>query len=194
MNTGLFTRRSMSLGFALAALWLAPAAAAAATTTPAACSVLPSSQPFLAWSDSNWYSRVPGQTDANFVGTGWALTGGAAVVPTVRADGRTGSVLYLPKGSAAVSPAICVSSDYPTARTLVRNVDGLQGAFMLVSFDGGPYQPAGSLGSPGTSWTLSRAFNIQSASLAGWHSVRFKFDATLSSAQIYNFWVDPRMA
>jgi hypothetical protein len=31
-------------------------------------------------------------------------------------------VLDLPAGSTAVSPAMCVQSDYPTARTMVRDV------------------------------------------------------------------------
>ena len=92
---------------------------------------------------ANYYSQVPGQTDANFVGTGWALSGGARIVSTVRADGRTGTVLELPSGAVAISPPICVTSGYPTARTMVRNVVGSEGVFVSVSYAGANYQSTG---------------------------------------------------
>ena len=193
MHMGLFTRRSLGLGFALAALSCAPASAAVSSAGTVGCSALPVSQPFLSWNDTNWYSQVPGQTDANFVGTGWALSGGARIVSTVRADGRTGTVLELPSGAVAISPTICVTSDYPTARTMVRTVLGSQGLSMSVSYDRVNYQSAGNLGSQGTSWLLSKAFNIKSSPISGSQLVQFKFEANKSTTQIYNFWVDPRM-
>ena len=192
MQIRLFTRRSLSLGIALAAISIVPASASAATA-PATCTALPVSQPFLSWNDTNWYSQVPGQTGTGFTGTGWTLTGGASVVSTVRADGRTGTVLSLPSGASAISPPVCVSSDYPTARTMVRNVVGNQGLTLSVSYDGVSYQSAGNLGSTGTAWTLSKAWNIKSGPISGWQLVRFKFSATSGTSQIYNFWVDPRM-
>src|SRR5262249_35317065 len=150
------------------------------------CSILPVSQPFLSWGDSNWYSRVSGQTDANFVGTGWVLSGGASVIPTTRADGRTGTVLNLPSGAIAISPPICVASTYPTARTMVRNVIGYQGVSIAVSYDGTNYQSAGNLGSQSKGWTLARAFNIKSRPISGWQLVRFRLEAGSSPSQVYN--------
>ena len=120
-------------------------------------------------------------------------TGGASVVSTIRADGRTGTVLSLPSGASAISPPVCVSSDYPTARTMVRNVVGNQGLTLSVSYDGVNYQSAGNLGATGTAWTLSKAWNIKSGPISGWQLARFKFSATSGTSQIYNFWVDPRM-
>ncbi len=192
MHIRLFTRRSLSLGIALAAISIAPASAAAATA-PATCTALPVSQPFLSWNDTNWYSQVPGQTGAGFTGTGWTLTGGASVVSTVRADGSSGTVLSLPSGASAISAPVCVSSDYPTARTIVRNVVGNQGLTLSVSYDGVNYQSAGNLGATGTAWTLSKAWNIKSGPISGWQQVRFKFSANKATSQIYNFWIDPRM-
>jgi hypothetical protein len=190
----LFTRPSLSLGVALAALAIVPAGASAAAAPPAPCSPLSVSQPFLSWSDSNYYSEVPGQTGNKFVGQGWKLSGGASIVSTVQADGTTGTVLNLPSGAVATSPQFCVSSDYPTARTMVRNVVGTQGLTTSVSYDGVNYQSSGSLGITGTAWTLSKPWNIKSGPITGYQLAQFQFAANNSTSQIYSFWVDPRMS
>src|ERR1035438_7703870 len=49
------------------------------------------SQPFLSWQDTNSYTLVSGQSADNFSGAGWVLSGGASLVTTTLADGRTGS-------------------------------------------------------------------------------------------------------
>jgi hypothetical protein len=46
-------------------------------------------------------------------------------------------VLDLPSGSKAVSPTICVTTEFPTARTMVRNVVGAEGVFFYVSYANG---------------------------------------------------------
>ena len=197
MQIRLFFRRSLTMGIALAALSCAPAGATVTTTlAPAGCSVLPVAQPFLAWGDTHWYSLVPGQTTANFVGTGWTLSGGGSIDSVVRADGGTGTVLNLPSHATAVSPPICVSSDYPTARTMVRNLVGAEGVYVYVSYAGATFQNTGQVHGAGSAWTLSTPVNIHSAPLPGWSLVRFKFVAggTTSRFQVYNFWVDPRMS
>jgi len=197
MQIRLFFRRSLTMGIALAALSCVPASATTVSTTSlTGCSVLPVAQPFLAWGDSHWYSLVPGQTTANFVGSGWTLSGGASINSVARADGRTGTVLNLPSKAAAVSPPVCVSSDYPTARTMVRNLVGSEGVFVYVSYSGATFQDTGQVHGAGSAWALSTPVNIHSAPLPGWALVRFKFVAggTTSRFQVYNFWVDPRMS
>jgi hypothetical protein len=195
MKMGLFTRRTWSLGVVIGALLLLPGSAAAATASSVGCSVLPVSQPFLSWGDGNWYSLVPGQSTKQFVGTGWTLTGGAKIVTTTRADGSTSSVLDLPSGSTAISPTICVSSSYPKARMMVRDVVGAQGVFVSVSYPGANPQSTGQVHGYASAWTLSTAFSIHSAPVAGWQPARFTLVAggTTSHFQIYNFYVDPRM-
>ncbi|MDQ6816833.1 MAG: hypothetical protein M3018_05420, partial [Actinomycetota bacterium] len=90
-------------------------------TSTSGCSAPQLSQPFLSASDLNWYTLLPGESPDAFVGSGWTLTGGANIVTTQLADGHIGSVLDLPSGSMAISPVVCVQSDYTSARTLMRN-------------------------------------------------------------------------
>ena len=66
--------------------------------------------------------------------SGWQLTGGAAIKQAPQANGTAGGVLDLPSNSQAVSPVMCVTSAYPTARLQVRNVKGMEGVFFYVSY------------------------------------------------------------
>jgi hypothetical protein len=194
MKHSLFTRRSLTLGVAVAAFALVPASSAAADST-ASCPNLGVSQPFLSWKDSHWYSLMPGQTTAAFTGSGWVLSGGAKIATTTRADGTTGAVLDLPSGAQAVSPTICVTSAYPTARTMVRDVAGSEGVFVSVSYAGAKNQSVGQVHGQQSSWALSTAVNIHSAPITGKQPVQFTFvgGGKTSEFQIYNFYLDPRM-
>ena len=107
-----------------------------ASTDPATCASPSMSQTFLSVKDRNWYTLAPGQSTAGFTGSGWTLANGAEIVTTQLQDGQSGSVLNLPSGAVAVSAPICVTSDYPTARTLVRNVVGGDGVQFYVSYQG----------------------------------------------------------
>ena len=158
------------------------------------------SQTFLSVKDRNWYTLAPGQSPAGFTGSGWTLTNGAEIVTTQLQDGQSGSVLNLPSGAVAVSPPICVTSDYPTARTLVRNVVGGDGVQFYVSYQGTRTweQPknTGQLHGQQKNWTISDPVNVQpDHGTAGWQIVRFVFVAggKASDFQVYNFYVDPRM-
>ena len=110
------------------------------------------------------------------------------------------SVLNLPSGAVAVSPPICVTSDYPTARTLVRNVVGGDGVQFYVSYQGTRTweqpQNTGQLHGQQSNWTVSNPVNVQpDHHTVGWQIVRFAFVAggKTSDFQVYNFYVDPRM-
>jgi hypothetical protein len=206
MTKYLFSRRSLSLsgGLAvvLAGLAVTPALASFTPTAPvntSACSAPQLSQPYLSAGDSNWYTLAPGQTPGNFVGAGWKLSGGAHITTVRLQNGQTGSVLDLPSGSTAVSPPMCVASDYPTARTTVRNVVGSQGVHTYVSYAGTrtAYNPqdTGQFHGNNSAWTLSNPINVHPGNLPGWQLVQFTFapGGMTSEFQIYNFYVDPRM-
>jgi hypothetical protein len=157
-------------------------------------------QTFLSMKDRNWYTLAPGQSPDGFNGAGWTLTNGAQIVSTQLQDGQSGSVLDLPSGAVAVSPPICVTSDYPTARTLVRNVVGGEGVQFYVSYQGTHTweqpQNTGQLHGQKNGWTVSSPVNLQpDHHTVGWQIVRFAFVAggKTSDFQVYNFYVDPRM-
>lgn len=154
------------------------------------------SQPFANVKDSNWYTLAPGQTPGDFNGAGWTLTGGASILA---GQNGAGSVLNLPSGSQAISPPMCVASDYPTARTMVRNVVGGEGVQVYVAYAGTRTmtnaQNTGQVHGQQTAWTLSNVFNIHPGNLPGWQLVRFTLvpGGTHSDFQVYNFYVDPHM-
>jgi hypothetical protein len=85
-----------------------------------------SSQPFLPWADPLFYDLAP---DGGFEGggTGWQLTGGAAVVggnEPWMVSGPGTHVLSLPAGSSAWSPPICIGLLHPTLRAFARSTGG----------------------------------------------------------------------
>ncbi len=153
-------------------------------------------QPFLSAGDSNWYTLAPGETAGSFDGTGWTLTGGASIEAS---QNSTGSVLDLPSGSQAISPPMCVASDYPTARTMVRDVVGAEGVQVSVAYAGTKTatsaQTVGQVHGQRTNWTLSTPINIHPGNLPGWQLVRFALTpgGRTSDFQVYDFWVDPHM-
>jgi hypothetical protein len=165
-------------------------------TDSSACSAPALTQPFLSARDSNWYTLTPGETPGSFNGAGWTLSGGASIKA---GQAGAGSVLDLPSGSQAVSPPMCVAADYPTARTMVRDVAGAQGVHIYVAYAGtktaSQAQDVGQVHGQQSSWTLSNAFNIHPGNLPGWQLMRFTLvpDGKSSDFQVYDFYVDPRM-
>jgi hypothetical protein len=202
--TDLFNARKLGIcgAFAFLLSGLAAGPAMAATYTPvdtSACSAPQFTQPFLSLRDSNWYTLVPGQSVNSFQGTGWTLNGAAHIASSSLSGGGTGSVLDLPSGSSAVSPPMCVSSDYPTARTMVRDVVGSEGVHISVAYAGtktaAQPQDVGQVHGTQSAWTASNPFNVHPGNLPGWQLVQFTLTpgGKSSDFQIYNFWVDPRM-
>jgi hypothetical protein len=155
------------------------------------------SQPFLSAGDSNWYTLAPGQSSSGFEGTGWTLTGGAKIVQTETPDGTT-SVLDLPAGSRAVSPVMCVTSDYPEARALVHSLKGGGGVALNVAYDGtttwGHPHHTGDLNGPGHGWGVSGKTGIQPGNRIGWQLVQFTLvpNGGDNEYQVVDFQVDPR--
>ena len=159
------------------------------------------SQPFAALGDANYYTLVHGSLfDAP--GEGWTLHNGAAIVAATRPDGSTGGALDLPSGAYAVSPPVCVTLQYPTARTWVEDVNGLGGVLVGIHYAGS--RPVGGpvgllTAAQGAGWQLSRPFQVhpQLAGVEeGVREVRFVFASVGrgSDYRLSGLYVDPRMS
>ncbi len=185
--------RSGILAAVIAGLAATPALADDIHSGQAPCSAPQFSQSFLSAGDANWYT-LPGETLNS-----WNLSGGAQVVTTQLADGQTGSVLDLPSGSVAVSPVVCVSASFQTARTMVRSLGGNDSLSVYVSYVGTDSwdtpQNIGLVGGSGADWTPSGVLDTNPASRDGWQRVRFTLipGGSSSDFQVYNFSIDPRM-
>jgi hypothetical protein len=198
MKYAVLARRAVCMAAGLTALVAGSAqAATTGSVDTSACTNPLLTQPFLSSHDSNWYTLIPGQTPGNFDGTGWQLSGGARIITTTLADGSTAHVLDLPSGSRAVSPTMCVTSDYPTARTMVRDVKGSEGVFFYVSYEGTNTwttpKNTGQVHGAQTAWTASTPVNVQPSNTPGWQPVRFTFvpGGNTSDFQLYDIYIDP---
>jgi hypothetical protein len=192
--------RSSALTLATALLGLAAAAPAHATTVDTSmCSDSILTQSFLPWGDQRYYAPMPGETGSSFDGMGWTLTGGAKIITTTLPDGTTSTVLDLPSGSKAVSPEVCVTSDYPVARGWVRDVKGSEGVFFYVSYAGTSTwttpKNTGQIHGPGTSWGLVTPVNLQPNNVAGWQPMRITLipGGKTSEFEVSDLELDPRM-
>lgn len=186
----------------LLSLWCS-SAIAASDSSDAELAVCPGqtfSQPFEAFGDSNFYTLVEG-SEFNGGAEGWDLRNGAEVVEGTRPDGSEGNVLDLPAGAVAISPAVCVTLQYPTARSWVHSVGG-KGRLTIGVYYPGDKPTAHSVGRFGSNaqddWELSRPFNIQpqlAGSEEGVREVRFVYANTTRSGDFHvrGLYVDPRM-
>jgi hypothetical protein len=186
-------RRALGLGVLVATA--ASGSAHAATSSGTSACTPPSytlSQPYLASGDSNWYTLAPGQSADSFNATGWTLTGGAKLVTTTLADGTIGTVLDLPAGSTAVSPPMCVDSEFPTARMNVLQTGNGPGMHVYVAYtaDAGAGQSSGVVNGAST-WSASRAIQLHAGNLAGWQNAQYTFEGDKGGIELYDFYVDP---
>jgi hypothetical protein len=195
--------RPLAISVAISCLLASASAASASAAVSAAssCSASVVSQPFLGYGDRNDYTLAPGQAPDFFTGAGWTLSGGARVAPMSMADGAQGTVLFLPAGGHAVSPAICVDSDDPTARAMIASTPG-DSVGVTASYPGLlPIFPrvafSGAINSSAEVWQLSSPLLVQPGILPGWQLVTFTFTDTGVGANtdslIYDFYIDPRM-
>jgi hypothetical protein len=122
----LFRRIGPAGVLALAALALAfPSGARAA-----GCPEQPSAQTFLPWLDIAWYVPAPdGGLEGG--GSGWNLSGGAAVVDGNEPylDGERS--LALPGGASATTAPMCIGIEHPTIRLFARNTGSLTSALAV---------------------------------------------------------------
>jgi hypothetical protein len=191
---------SSALTLAIAAVGLAMSAPAqAATLDTSMCTNPALTQAFQPFGDQNYYAPMPGETASSFDATGWTLSGGAKIITTTLHNGTTSTVLDLPSGSKAVSPEVCVTSDYPTARGWVRDVKGSEGVFFYVSYAGTSTwttpKNTGQIHGSATSWGLVTPVNLQPYNVAGWQPMRITLvpGGTSSEFQVSDLELDPRM-
>jgi hypothetical protein len=158
-------------------------------------------QPFAAWGDQGSYFLVPG---GSFEGTSsWTLTGGAQVVKgnepfylNSRSDSHS---LYLPAGSSATTPAVCVAALSPDLRLVGKAADGsgvhvdvyATGVLGLVRL------PVSANISLSTTWNPSGELtlllqNVLAVTDLGKTSIVFRFTPIGSAAvQLDDVYVDP---
>jgi hypothetical protein len=162
-------------------------------------------RPFLPWVDPLAYVLAPGgafEADT----TGWQLANGARVVAgnesfKVHADSDVQS-LYLPSGSSATTPFVCVGLVDPTVRFFARNRGSLLGVVTVEAVVRTPLGvvtlPVGVAGGLGV-WAPSLPLPLLANALAplnldgGTAEVAFRFKPTglLSAWQIDDVYVDP---
>ena len=112
------------LAIAGSAIWALPANAGLLVSTATDCNTYSFEEPFTRWLDPASYVLAPDGTFERRA-RGWTLTGGARVGPGnesyyVHRRGESKS-LFLPAGSSATSPSMCVGIEYPTLRTFSVN-------------------------------------------------------------------------
>ena len=113
---------------------------------------------------------------------------------TKLADGTTGTALDLPASANAVSPSMCITSDYPSARGQIRSVSGSAGVTVTVTYVGTKQKSAGFLSSTSSAWSLATPVNLNPSSATGWQLAQFTFvAANKGEYQLSNFYVDPKM-
>ncbi len=160
------------------------------------------SQPFEGLGDASFYTLVEG-SEFNSPNEGWELKNGAQIVEGTRPDGSTGGVLELPGGSYAVSPPVCVTLGYPSARAWVEDVEGAGAVAASVYYANTrpTWQIAGLLSAKrGAGWELSSPFDVDAqlgtVGEEGTREVRFIFAnfGHGSDYRVSGVYVDPRMS
>jgi hypothetical protein len=196
----MFGARSLGLLASIATMAIVPAQAQAKTAAnsgnPAGCPPATAAQAFASWGDGNWYTQVPGQSTTGFAGgAGWVLSGGAKIVTTRLADGSAGTALDLPSGAQAVSPMICVTSDDPDARAIVRDVAGSGGLSMTISY-GTKDKNTGNLKASGATWGLTATANLHTNPISGGVPAQLTLTSSGKGTeeQVYDLEVDPRFS
>jgi hypothetical protein len=162
------------------------------------------SQPFLEFGDENFYTEVE-DSDFDAGSGGWALRNGAKLVDGTDPDGSAGKALELPGGAYAISPPVCVTLQYPTARAWVQTIRGWGGVTVGVYYAKSGYAGFGAADTVGYldsendgEWDLSDPFEVKpelGGSKEGVREVRFVYsNLTWSSVfDLSGLYVDPRM-
>lgn len=116
-------RRLAVLTLAILALTATSSGTASAAGNALTCGDQTYEQPFMRFLDPLFYVRAPGG-DFETGAAGWQLSGGARVTPGNEPffiSGGGSNSLYLPAGSSATSPEMCVGVLHPTLRFVAQS-------------------------------------------------------------------------
>jgi hypothetical protein len=164
-----------------------------------ACSYSDTQQVFSPWGDQRDYVLSP---DGGFEsgGSGWSLGDGAAVVSGNESfyvnSASDSSSLFLPSGSTATSPAICVGRETPVFRLFALNAgDPSSRLRVSVVYDlPGRFDPEiGRTIRAGADWSPTRTLSTVPglAELAGTMEVEFTPLDADGSWQVDDLYIDP---
>jgi hypothetical protein len=192
---------------AVFALIIGLATAAAAPASAAVLNGCPDkdmSRPFQRWLDPITYTLAP---DGGFEAgaRGWQLRGGAEVVDgneSFRLSGPGDSSLYLPSGSSATSPAMCVETLDVFARYVAKNkgliaLSSLKVDAIVKDSGGNTFTLPAGVNTGGSSWAPSlpsvALLNLLGLLNDGRVTVSFRFQPVGLAArwQIDDLYVDP---
>jgi hypothetical protein len=160
------------------------------------------SQPFQSLGDVNYYTLVEG-SEFGQGEQGWLLLGGARIVEASRPDGSQGPVLDLPGGAVAISPPVCVTLQYPSARTWTEAGPSAGSLTVAVSYHAGRNAAGWSVnvgsisGASSEGWELSRPMALDpqlGGREEGVRYARFLYVANGRRADFHvsGLYVDPR--
>jgi hypothetical protein len=200
------SRRSSLALAAIASLTLAsasfalPAAAQAATTTVCPSTTLV--QPFLKYSDENYYSLVKG---GSFEGStaGWSFYAGAKVAsggePSTVGGSLGADSLKLPAGASAESPFTCVEPNDRTFRFYAHSEGASATIVATVLYEtilGNVAVPV-KVVSVKSGWEVSPIIHsgaaVATAVMGGVAHLALFFTSTSGTARIDDVYLDPRM-
>jgi hypothetical protein len=192
------TVAGLTLAASSAVLPVATAQAASATSCPATTLT----QPFVTWSDSNYYSLAPGGSfEAGEAA--WTLTGGAKVASgseTFAVTGKLGSSsLSLPQGAVAQSPFSCIEPNDRTLRMFGRSEGSTSSVRVAVVYQtivGNIAIPVGTA-ALGSSWAPTSAYHtgvlIGALLSEGSVHVAIRVTAVTGASRVDDVFIDPRM-
>jgi hypothetical protein len=181
------------LACALATVVAAPAATAGDALGLGACGSRNFEQPFMRWLDPMNYVLAP---DGGFEAgaAGWRLNGARVVAGNHPFD-RGAQSLYLPSGSSAISPPMCIDSANLTARVFAANKGAIGLSTLKVdAIVNGVTLPAGvHTGLSGWGPSLPFAILLDAGAITGSMELRLKFTPIGLGArfQIDDVYVDP---
>jgi hypothetical protein len=111
------------IGVSVTALFFAGVAGTGTFDSVQSCDDRAYGRPFMRWLDPMLYTEAPGG-DFESGTSGWTLSGGARLVSgneSFNVGGAGSRSLYLPPGSSATSPAMCIEVLHPTVRYFAKN-------------------------------------------------------------------------
>jgi hypothetical protein len=188
----------LALAASTAVLPVAGAEAASANSCPA--STL--SQPFVNFSDSNYYSLAPGGAFESGEAA-WTLTGGAKVASgseTFAVTGKLGSSsLSLPQGAVAQSPFTCIEPNDRTLRLFAHSEGSSSSVRVAVVYQtiiGNIAIPVGTAAAA-SSWAPTSAYHtgvlIGALLSEGQVHVAIRVTGVTGASRVDDVFIDPRM-